>query len=97
MFTIEIGGRPTAVTNASEEEARELLADQEFRSDLKSLTTGGTPLWNGKAPLTLRPATEDEVAEFEDANSDDEDEDEDDEQEGSVVVFLVPIVGEDDA
>ena len=60
MFTIEIGGKPIAVVDAVESDARELLEQSEFRDDLTSLTSGGKPLWDGRAALTMRPATPEE-------------------------------------
>ena len=99
MFTIEIGGKPIAVVDAIEADARELLEQSEFRDDLTSLTSGGKPLWDGKAALTMRPATPEEVDEFEDSAFDDEDEDEEeeeDDEEASTVYFLVPLDDEDE-
>ena len=100
MFTIEIGGKPVAVVDAIESDARELLEQSEFRDDLTSLTSGGKPLWDGKAALTMRPATPEEVDEFEDSAFDDEDEDEEeleeDDEEASTVYFLVPLDDEDE-
>ena len=98
MFTIEIGGKPIAVVDAIESDARELLEQSEFRDDLTSLTSGGKPLWDGKAALTMRPATPEEVDEFEDSAFDDEDEEEmeEDDEEASTVYFLVPLDDEDE-
>ncbi len=93
MFTLEIKGTAIAVTNANQEEAAGLFESEEFKEDLRTLTTEGTPLWDGKSPLTVRPASEDEIDSFEEAMNDDEyeDEDEDDDEEPIDVVFLVEI------
>lgn len=102
MFTIEIAGKPVAVTDAEEEDARKLLEGEEFRTDLRRLETDGGPLWNGRSALTLRPATADEIAEFEQVDEDDDDEadedadEDDDDAEVAVIVFLVPIVDPDE-
>jgi len=111
MFTLEINGTALVVTNADEESARSLLESEEFKDDLKSFTSDGKPLWDGKAPLTVRPSTEDEIDSFEDALADDEYEDEDednddpkaanddeDEDDGEPIdiVFLVEIDEQDD-
>ncbi|MCP8939500.1 hypothetical protein NK718_13320 [Alsobacter sp. SYSU M60028] len=102
MFTIEIGGKPVAVVDATEAGTRELLEQEDFQEDLASLTSSGQPLWDGNAALTIRPSTEDEIAEFEDSAFDDEDdEDEDTEEvEGdedvSTVYFLVPLDDDED-
>jgi hypothetical protein len=60
MFTLEIKGQAIVVTNATEDEAAGLFESEEFKEDLKTLTTDGKPLWDGSSPLTVRPAKEDE-------------------------------------
>lgn len=83
MFTLEIAGRPVAVTDAPESEAREIFASMAFRDDLKAFTSEGRAVWDGSAEFTVRPSTADETDEFESALMDEEDldfeEDEDDE------------------
>lgn len=96
MFTLEIKGTSIAVTNADNEEASGLFESDEFKEDLKTLTTDGQALWDGKAPITVRPASEDEIDSFDEAMNDedyeDEDEDDaDDDEEPIDVVFLVEI------
>ena len=88
MFTLEINGTAIAVVHADETETRNLLDDEDFKEDLQSLTSEGEPLWNGRDPFVLRPATE---AEIEAA----EEEDEDDMEGDILVAFIVP-VDEDD-
>ena len=94
MFTVEIAGRAIAVTNADEEQARELIESEEFREDLTVIHSDGKPIWDGKAKLELRAATLDEEEEFEDAE--DPDGDEDLEEGEPSVVFLIDIDEEDD-
>ena len=103
MFTLEINGTPIVVTNAAENEARELLESDDFKEDLRSLTAEGRPLWDGNSPLTIRPASEDEIDAFDEALNDEDYEDEDptdDDDDPIDVVFLVEIddtdEGEDD-
>jgi hypothetical protein len=111
MFTLEINGTALVVTNADEESARALLESEEFKEDLKSFTSEGRPLWDGKSPLTVRPATEDEIDSFDEALNDEEyededesddpkaandDEDEDEDGEPIDIVFLVEIDEQDD-
>jgi hypothetical protein len=109
MFTLEINGTALVVTNADEVSARALLESDEFKDDLKSFTSDGRALWDGKAPLTVRPATEDEIDSFDEALNDDEYEDEDDsadpkaanddeedDEEPIDIVFLVEIDEQDD-
>ena len=102
MFPLESAGKPIAVTDANEEEARKLLDGEEFRADLLRLETDGGPLWNGRSALTVRPATVNEIAEFEEVDEDDEEEEDGEEEEGdededvAVIVFLVPIIDPDE-
>ena len=65
MFTLEIAGKPIAVTDASEDDAREVLESETFKADLMQIESGGAPLWDGFATLSVRPATRAEIAAFE--------------------------------
>ncbi|MBC9175794.1 hypothetical protein [Pseudoroseomonas ludipueritiae] len=94
MFTLEIGGRPMAVMNTSEEDARAIVEGEGFREDLTRLKSGNAPLWDGKATLNLRPSNEEEVAEFEESQA--EDEEDDDDEDATTILFLVPLDDEDD-
>ena len=97
MFTIEIAGKPVAVTDADEDEARKLLESEEFTADLMRLESEDGPLWNGSSALTVRAATQDEIAEFEQVEDDDEEEEaEEDDEDAAVIVFLVPIIDPDE-
>ena len=93
MFTLEIKGTAIAVTNATEDEAAGLFESEEFKEDLKTLTSDGKPLWDGRTPLTIRPASEEEIDSFDEAMNDEEYEDEDDadDEEPIDVVFLVEV------
>jgi hypothetical protein len=105
MFTLEIGGQPIAVIDAEEAEARRIVESEAFQQDLQRLQTDGKPLWDGQAPLNLRPATEEEMTAFDDSDDflegvDPGDEDdaaaEEDDDEEMEVVFLVPLDDVDD-
>lgn len=95
MFTLTISDKPVAITNAQEDEARDLLMSDDFKEDLKVLESDGAPLWDGFASLNVRPATDEEKAEFENADFD-EDEDDDDEEEGPYIMFLVDVTDPDE-
>ncbi|ATR20743.1 Hypothetical protein HVPorG_01334 [Roseomonas mucosa] len=95
MFTLEIGGKPVAITDAGEDEAREIFEGKEFRDDLLDLESEDGPLWDGEAPLKWRAATEEEIAEFRQVELEEEDE-EDEEDDGPVIMFLVPLVEDDE-
>ena len=65
MFTLEIAGKPIAVTDASEDDARDVLESETFKQDLMQLESDGAPLWDGFASLSVRQATRAEIAAFE--------------------------------
>ena len=89
MFTLEIGGKPIAITDAEEARARDIFQSDEFRQDLTVMTSGGTPLWDGQAPLTIRSASQQEIAGFEAPEFDIDDDEQ--EEDGVFVTFLVPV------
>jgi len=91
MFTIEIGGIPVAVTNADEPQARDVFESEEFKQDLMAMTSDGTPLWDGKAPLAVRPAFLHEVEVFEAPDSGRDDFDDEAEDDSVFVTFLVRV------
>ena len=63
MFTLEIGGQPIAVIQAStREEAEAILTNDAFREDLTLLDQDGQPLWDGRADLIVREASVDEIS-----------------------------------
>ena len=64
-------------------EARELKKERWLLDDLRSQTSAGVPLWDGKCSLNVRPATAEEVAVA--APSAEEDPDE------LVLTYLLPL------
>jgi hypothetical protein len=110
MFTLEIAGRAIAITDADVAHARELFGSEGFRDDLRSLESEGRPLWDGMAPFTIRAASDEEIAAFDDVldeeeNADTEDHaagqvqdgDDEDEEDGINVLFLAPVDAADEA
>jgi hypothetical protein len=98
MVTLEIAGKAVAVTNANEEQARELFLSESFKDDLKSFKSESRSLWDGSAALTTRPASEDEIDAFYEALDEEDEVDEDDDDDLDIdVVFLVSIDEIDDA
>ncbi len=101
MFTLEIDGVAVAVINGDEATARDLFTCDGFKDDIRTMTSEGTPLWNGTSALTVRAATEDETEIFEDALADDDGEgdfaddprhaDAEEEDDEADIVFLVDI------
>jgi len=98
MVTLEIDGKAVAVTNADEEQARELFLSESFKDDLKSFKSESRSLWDGSAALATRPASEDEIDAFYEALDEEDEVDEDDDDDLDIdVVFLVSIDEIDDA
>jgi hypothetical protein len=70
---------------------------EEFKQDLKMLESEGAPLWDGFATLSVRPASEEEIEEFEEADLDEDDEEDSDEEDGPLIMFLVDVIEPDDS
>jgi hypothetical protein len=90
VFTLEVGGKPTLAFEASGfREAQELRKESWLRTDLVSLQSNGTPLWDGEAALSVRLATAEEAIAFGQAAAEEKGSDEDD----MVLVYLVELDG----
>jgi hypothetical protein len=69
-FTIEVGGQAVAVVAASDRLMLDAFVDGDldegktFRSDLMCFDSNGSPLWDGKSPITYRLATPKEEGDF---------------------------------
>jgi hypothetical protein len=110
MFTLEIDGTAIAVINGDEATARDLFTCDGFKEDIRTLTVDGNPIWNGTSELKVRPASQDEIDEFDEAIAADQGEGDfepdpqhanqgdgaDDEEDEADIVFLVDIDDEDD-
>ena len=58
VYVLEIGGTPVLAFAAhSRQEALSVRKEQWLRDDLMSAQTGGRPLWDGQAPMTVRQAS----------------------------------------
>jgi hypothetical protein len=65
VFALEIGGVPVLTFQAvTHREAASLLQEQWLRNDLQEARSNGVPLWDGKAKLSVRRASPEEVARF---------------------------------
>ena len=66
VFTLEIAGQPILSMRAvSLREASATTRSPSFGADLMLLESEGRPLWDGRSPIHLRPADEEELAAFE--------------------------------
>ena len=58
IFTVEINGTPTVALQAERHKDEESLCKQDrFRTDLSTLTSNGSPLWDVSAIMKVRLAT----------------------------------------
>jgi hypothetical protein len=58
IFTVEINGTPTVALQAERHKHAESLCEQDrFRTDLSTLTSNGSPLWDASAIMKVRLAT----------------------------------------
>lgn len=65
VFTLEIDGRPMLVFETiGAAEAYEICVDEDVRSDLSALTSGGISICPEGAILSSRPAVQEEIAAF---------------------------------
>jgi hypothetical protein len=65
IFTLDIDGRPTVAFEAKNlREASQLSREQWFQDDVAQLESGGASLWDGKALLKTRYASDAEKAAF---------------------------------
>jgi len=68
VFTLEVDGRPTLTFEAKGLKlAREICKELWLRDDLTSLRSNGVALATVRSKLSVRPATADEIAVFEQA------------------------------
>jgi hypothetical protein len=96
MYTLDIAGKPVAITDADEAQARELFNSEAFKEDIAAMESDGKPLWDGKTPLVVRPSSKEETDNFEQALDDGDDDEEegdalDEDEVGINVLFLVPV------
>ncbi len=87
IATVEVDGRPTVAFEArNSREASQLLKEHWFLEDLQELKTDGSPLWDGKARLRSRAASEEEIKKYEAMAA------EADDTTGDIILaFLVPL------
>ena len=68
IFTVDVGGIPTVAFAAKNaREAQELGKEGWFLDDLRELRSEERPLWDGKAPLRIRIATQGEIDRYDEA------------------------------
>jgi hypothetical protein len=96
MFTLTISDKPVAVTNADADEARDLFMSDAFKHDLQRLESDGAPLWDGFATLAVRPATEEELVAFDDADVAENGSSNRKDDDAPMIIFLVDVTEPDE-
>ena len=88
VFTIEINGRPTLALQGKKHKDAERLCEQDrLRTELSTITSGGTPLCDASATLKVRLATAEEAVLYRQATQSTEP------SSGTNVVYLVDLDG----
>lgn len=65
IYVIEAGGAPIlAFAAVSHREAQSLLREEWLREDLREIRSGGQPVWDGAAKLTVRHASVEEAERY---------------------------------
>jgi hypothetical protein len=65
IFTLDVGQKPVLTFEAKNlREAHEICHEHWLLADLKQMTIGGHPLWDGKTRLRARYAVDQEKAAF---------------------------------
>ena len=61
VFTLLVGDKPVlAFVATAARDARQLCKEQWLRDDLSGMNSGGVPLWDGNAIISVRNADENE-------------------------------------
>ena len=70
IFTLDINGTPTLCFNAADaSEAIGICSLEEFRADLMALSSAGHAICDAAAVLSVRTASDDEIAVFDHATA----------------------------
>jgi hypothetical protein len=98
LFVIEIGREPVLVFPEDDLAlAQTELEDGNIKESLQEFHRNGAPLWDGEAPLAVRPATPGEEVIWQEAlNEALEDDELDEDEQDEFAVFLVDTEAEED-
>ena len=97
VWTAEIAGKPVGVFQAAlEADAEEYVRAESFTSELASLESRGTPVWNGKDKITFRKANAGERSQWEKSYAAAVEEGEIDAGEEDWLQWLIPVDESDD-
>lgn len=90
VYTVEIAGIPIVSFEAkNNREAQELVKEGWFLEDLETRTSEGAPIWDGRAPIRARLATNEEATRYRDFAASAEDDDD------IVLAYLISLDGHD--
>ena len=88
IFTIEINGRPILALQAKRHKDAERLCEHDrLRTELSTITSGGTPLYDASATMKVRLATAEEAVLYRQATQSTEP------SSDTTVVYLVDLDG----
>jgi hypothetical protein len=88
-FVLEIAGRPVlAMKTPSLQQAERRCAEAWFLEEIEAFRSGGAPIWDGRATLTVRPARPSELAALWETEAADVARNE---RDSHVFAFLIPI------
>jgi len=87
IFTVEINGRPTLALQGKKHKDAERLCEHRLRTELSTITSGGTPLYDASATMNVRLATAEEAVLYRQATQSTEP------SSDTTVVYLVDLDG----
>lgn len=96
LFTVEVAGRAVLVFAEESKESAEELVTSLIGPDLQEFESGGEPLWDGQAALTVRMAEEAEATRWEEGLADAQENGSIGEDTDDFAVFLVELDEDDD-
>lgn len=96
LFTVEVAGRPVLVFSEDSRDAAEELATSLIGPDLQEFESGGQPLWDGEAPLSVREADAEESARWQQGFDEAQDQDAAGDDPEEFAVFLVDLDADDE-
>ncbi len=92
LFTLEVSGRPVLVFSEDDRGAAEELATSSIGPDLLDFEEEGRPVWDGEEELSVREATSEEAARWEQGRAEAQRNAVADEQEpDGFAVFLIEV------
>lgn len=96
LFTVEVAAKPVLVFSEESREAAQELVETMIGPDLQEFESGGTPLWDGEAPLSVREADPEESARWQQGFEEAQEQDATGDDPEEFAVFLVELDEEEE-